>query len=82
MGSGLVLMDLKTRKEGARVYTSDEVQVGAYEMAWTRMNRRTVDRRTVLVAREDGTWDEVEATTPPAVFIHLLAVYSILKGRS
>lgn len=75
-----VLCDLKTRKAGAEAYTSDEIQVGAYELAWVAQTGQAINRRTILVAREDATWDEYPATTPPEVFLHLLAIASLVKG--
>jgi hypothetical protein len=76
-----VLTDLKSRKEGAGVYDSDEIQVAAYELAWTQNTGKPVDEKTILVVREDGTWVEEEATVPAKVFLNLLEVARILDRR-
>lgn len=76
-----VLCDLKTRKAGADRYTSDEIQVGAYQLAWEAQTNQPIQRRTILVAREDATWDEYTANTPPDTFLHLLAISSLINGK-
>jgi hypothetical protein len=82
---GLCLMDLKTRKEGSRwleqPYESEEIQVAAYDAAWTRMFGRSVDRRSILIVGAEGQYTEAPAVMPPAAFFHLLAVYQMIKAR-
>jgi len=81
VGTKRVLMDLKSRKEGAGIYDSDEIQVSAYELAWTQNSGLPVDEKSILVVREDGTWIEEEATVPAKVFLNLLEVARILDRR-
>lgn len=76
-----VLTDLKTRKEGAQAYDSDEIQVAAYELAWTQNSGVPVDEKSILVARADGTWDEYPSDVPSSVFLHLLAIAKTLDRR-
>ena len=76
----LVVTDLKTRGAGKGAYSSDHIQVGAYAIAYEEMYGRMVDRTSVLVVREDGTWLEEETTIPRQTFIDLCNVYRALKG--
>ncbi len=83
---GLTLTDLKSRKTQTRkvsdVYQSDHIQCGAYTIAWDETESRPIERTTVLVVREDGSWDE-EATLLDAegIFLDLLSAYEKLKVR-
>ena len=76
----LVVTDLKTRGAGKGAYSSDHIQVGAYALAYEEMVGRDVQRTTVLVVREDGTWLEEETTIPRQTFIDIANVYRALKG--
>ena len=76
----LVVTDLKTRGAGKGAYSSDHIQVGAYAIAYEEMHGRMVDRTSVLVVREDGTWLEEETTIPRQTFIDIANVYRALKG--
>jgi hypothetical protein len=75
----LVLTDLKTRKEGSSAYDSDHLQCNAYEIAWNEWEPKHIDRRTVLIARLDGTWDEYEGSLDNQVFLDVLSVYKGLR---
>jgi hypothetical protein len=78
----LVITDLKSRKTGGAVYESDHIQCGAYTIAWEERDRRLVDRTTVLVVREDGSWIEEEPTfDATGVFLDLLSAYRKLNRR-
>ena len=77
-----VLTDLKTRKPDIGMYESDDLQTAAYEGAWNEMYPDSpIDRRTILVAREDGSHDEYPATRRYAAFVALKAVYDELQGK-
>lgn len=73
----LVVTDLKTRKIGAEVYTSDMFQVDSYMLGYEEQEGRTPDRGSVLVVREDGTWIEKDVNIPRGAFLDLLKVYDI-----
>ena len=78
----LVLTDLKSRRAGQPAWESDHIQVGGYSIAWEEMGNPPIDRETVLVVREDGTWDEYESTVDNrGVFLSLLDVYAKLTRR-
>jgi hypothetical protein len=83
-GAGkVVLMDLKTRRVGLPVYESDDVQTGAYEIAYLEMNPGArVDYRTVLLAYDDGTWYEGVANIDARTFLMLLSVYRNLQNAT
>jgi len=72
----LIVTDLKTRGVGKGVYESDHIQCGAYKLAWEEQTSEWVDRTTVLVAREDGSWSEEESPYDPDVFVHLVEIYN------
>jgi len=78
VGSGGVrtLTDLKTRRAGATSHRSDKLQVGAYQTAWNSMHpKEPIERATILVAREDGTYSESKVPEESSsAFNHLLAV--------
>jgi hypothetical protein len=76
----LVCTDLKSRKAGSAIYESDDVQTAAYEIAWNERNDKNIDRRTVLLTMDDGTFKEGPATIDPQVFLDLLAVYRGLRA--
>lgn len=78
----LTLTDLKSRKTDGYVYESDHIQCGAYTVAWDETNARHIDRTTVLVVREDGSWTEEETVLDaPGIFLDLLSAYEKLKVR-
>lgn len=77
----VVLTDLKNRKEGRGAYESDDIQTGAYKIAWQEMFGEVVNMRTVLVARADGTWVEEASTIDETVFLHLLEVWKGIKTK-
>ncbi len=78
-----ILTDLKTRKAGSDAYRSDFLQVGAYVHAWNLQHEReTVQKGTVLVAKEDGTF--IERTIPAesdTAFLNLLAVDKLTRNN-
>lgn len=62
-------------------YESDQIQVGAYEIAWNELNPRTpAVRRTVLIAKADGRWTEDEVTLDSSIFLDYLSAWKKLKG--
>lgn len=77
-----ILTDLKSRRAGLGVYTSDEAQVGGYQIMYEEMTGLKIDQRSVLLAQDDGKYLEEPVTTSPEVFLHLLAAYRLLKGES
>lgn len=78
----LTLTDLKSRKAGATPYDSDHIQCGAYVEAYEETSGRVVDRTTVLVVREDGSWVEEETHLDArGIFLDLLSAYKKLKVR-
>lgn len=79
--SGVRLVDLKTGKDTREVYVTDEVQVGAYEDAWVSMGYDRPDERTILLVKENGTWEEHVVHTSPDIFYHLLGIHQLLDLR-
>lgn len=78
----LVLTDLKSRKAGQPSWESDHIQVAAYAIAWEEMGNPPIDRETVLVVREDGTWDEYEsAVDNRGIFLDLLSAWQKMQRR-
>jgi SHS2 domain-containing protein len=77
----LTVTDLKTRKAGNGSYDSDHIQTGAYAIAYEEMTGQRAEQRTVLLAQDDGTWDEPESWIDPTTFLHLRAVYAALEER-
>ncbi len=75
----LTVTDLKSRRKDLGMYDSDDVQTGAYGVCYTEMTGWSVDRRTVLLVHDDGTWKEEEARLPAEAFLHLRELYSLLK---
>ncbi len=68
--------DLKTRKADGQVYESDRIQTGAYEIIWNETHpKNRIDKRSVLLAKADGKYKDVEADNDPTMFLHLLAAY-------
>ena len=75
-----ILTDLKTGNENRKPYATDHIQVDGYADAYREMHgEQTIDRTSVLIAREDGTWQEEETTLPRGTFLSVLDVYSRLK---
>lgn len=76
----LSVTDLKTRKEDATAYASDFFQIDGYDIAWNEMNpKNQAHRKTVLVARADGTYREVESKLEDGAFLKLLDIYNVMK---
>jgi hypothetical protein len=75
------LTDLKTRGLDGQAYESDEAQGNAYGIALKAMGGPKVDRRSILVAREDGTYVEHLITQPDKVFLNLLEIHSLLYKK-
>lgn len=62
-------------------YESDQIQVGAYEIAWNELYPvNPVYRRTVLIAKADGRWTEDEVTLDSSIFLDYLSAWKKLKG--
>lgn len=77
----VVMTDLKSRRASQPAWESDHIQVGAYSIAWEERTEQEVERETVLVVREDGTWDEYESRVDNRqVFLDLNAAYKELTG--
>lgn len=80
---GVVLTDLKTHKPSqanpatAPAYDEDRLQVEAYRQAWNEMYPWDhIVRKSVLLAHEDGTWQEEFVEEPPfEVFLALREAY-------
>jgi len=80
MQGEVIVTDLKTRGEGKPAYRSDFIQTDGYADMWEEMTGEIVDRRTVLIAREDGTVDEYENDLPRGTFRQTKELYDLLKG--
>jgi hypothetical protein len=78
----LTMTDLKTRKEGARAYASDMIQVDGYMTAWEYMypDKPLSGGGSVLVARADGTYVHQKVTVPRGTFLKVKELYDILEG--
>lgn len=75
-----IIADLKTRKLKGTAYSSDHVQVGAYEIAYEERTGQAVHHREVLVARPDGTYVlERSSRDDPAIFLRLLEIDQLLR---
>ena len=73
------ITDLKTRKLEAGMYESDDIQTAAYKVAWEEMGG-TCNSRSVLVIREDGTYDEYPCVLPDEAWLHIRELYRLLRG--
>lgn len=70
-----VVTDLKTRRAGLFDYTSDQYQVDSYRTAYNLLHPDApAERGSVLLAFDDGTYDEAEVILPPGSFLELKAV--------
>lgn len=74
------ITDLKTRKAGADAYRSDEIQVDGYADMYEETTGVPIQHRTVLLAREDGTWDEYIVGVPRGTFRKVKEVYDIVRS--
>lgn len=85
VGGGLVAVvtDLKTHKPATSngpAYDEDRIQVAAYREAWHEMfPGQPIAYTSVLIACEDGSWQEDWKEQPFEVFAALRAVYALLK---
>lgn len=77
--NNLVITDLKSRGPDRGIYETDHVQVCAYKIAYEEMTGEKVDRTSVLVVREDGTYEEETTSIDPSVFLSVLDVYNLLR---
>lgn len=77
----LTVTDLKTRKAGNGSYDSDHIQTGAYQIAYEEMTGADVQQRSILLAQDDGTWDESTSWIEPETFLHMRAIYRALEER-
>lgn len=78
----VTITDLKSRRAGLTSYESDHIQVGSYSIMYEEMNPVTVECETVLVVRDDGTWDEYTSDLDNrGIFLDLLSVYQALTRR-
>lgn len=79
----VVLTDLKTHKpatSGGPAYMEDRIQVQAYAHAWSSMGLEPeIDRTSVLIACEDGTWKEDHKEISFSVFAALREAYTHLS---
>jgi hypothetical protein len=78
----LVICDLKSRETGKGKYESDDIQTGAYALAWNETETVQVDYRTVLLVHEDGTFEEIPCWIDADVFLMLLSVYKSMRPES
>lgn len=74
------ITDLKTRKAGADAYRSDEIQVDGYADMYEETTGVPIQHRTVLLAREDGTWDEYIVGVPRGTFKKVKEVYDLVRS--
>jgi hypothetical protein len=78
--NGSILIDLKTRRAGLGAYTSDEAQLGGYDLALRDMGLEAPAQRMVLLAYDDGTYDLKEAKLPSDIFVDLVGQYYKTRG--
>ncbi len=72
----LCMTDLKNRGEGKGMYDSDDAQTGLYKVAWDEMHPdNPIAKRTVLLARDNGSFNEYQAVIPIDVCLKLLDLY-------
>ena len=74
------VIDLKTRGAGKVAYRSDFVQLDGYSDMWEEMTDKLVLDCTVLVVRDDGTYDEYREPRAAGSFEKVKDVYDTLKG--
>ena len=72
------IIDLKTRRAGLGVYKSDEVQLGGYKIA-AEERGVVIGGTSVLLAHDDGTYEEVETWVEPEAFLKIVEVYYMLR---
>ena len=79
-GETKIVTDLKTRRAGLGAYDSDMFQVEGYMTAYDLMHPEAPsDRGSVLIAREDGTWEEVEMDLPRGSFLDLKKIHDTIR---
>ncbi|MGH7273711.1 MAG: hypothetical protein ACREIQ_04555, partial [Nitrospiria bacterium] len=69
-----LVTDLKTRGVGKGVYDSDYVQVDAYAIAYEEMRGHRVSDTSVLIVREDGSYEESISPLPRGTFLDVLSL--------
>jgi hypothetical protein len=70
------MTDLKTRGEGKDMYSSDDIQTGLYTVAWNEMHpEQPIGKRTVLLARDNGSFNEYQAVVPLDICLEVLDLY-------
>jgi hypothetical protein len=77
---GYHVIDLKTRGAGRTAYRTDHVQVDGYAAMYEEMTGNEVTERSVLVCREDGTFDMYPSTVPVGTFAATKKLYDLLRG--
>ncbi len=75
------LLDLKSRKAGAASYASDDVQLTAYDLAVEESLGIRASRKTVLVVRGDGSFDEYPSAVSRQVWLDCLSLYKGLVEK-
>ena len=73
-----MLTDLKTSKG---VYISHHFQLDGYRHPYEELTDQTIDRTSVLLARDNGTYEEVTINVQRGIFLDLLKVYNHVKGK-
>jgi hypothetical protein len=75
-----VVTDLKTRRAELYDYDSDQFQVDSYRVAYNLLHPEApAVRGSVLLAFDDGTYDEAEVTLPEGEFLKVKAVYDCIQ---
>lgn len=74
----VVLTDLKTHSGDVR--DEDILQVTAYALAYEELGLGTIDRLSILLAREDGTFEETYVERNDEAFLAVLEVWKWRKN--
>lgn len=78
----VVITDFKSRRADLGMYESDDIQTGAYEIAYKEVRHQTHPmRRTVPLVHPDGTYHEEDAKLPADAFLDLRSLYRKMTGE-
>lgn len=75
----LLCTDLKSRRAGLGIYDSDDIQTGAYAIAYNEFHDKHIDERSVLLVHDDGSFTEEESTIDSGTFLVVLSLYKALR---
>jgi hypothetical protein len=80
-----IITDLKSRRADLGMYESDDIQTGAYSIAYKEMDglvwKASNIRRTVLLVHPDGTYKHADTKLDEEAFLDLRSLYRKMTGE-